>query len=131
MWYSKLSRFEILEHIYNDVPELIDISIYSIDIVSTENKISILFKMPTLPSPMPVKWEKRNCNMVLCQLDFWDIELCTFQLNSMHGKSNIIIEDDELFKIKIEGNFNVNFHAKYGMVQKVRAYKKEVNSSIL
>lgn len=102
MWYSKLSRFEIL-----------------------------LFKMPTLPSPMPVKWEKRNCNMVLCQLDFWDIEFCTFRLNSMHGKSNIIIEDDELFKIKIEGNFNVNFQAKYGMVQKVRAYKKEVNSSIL
>lgn len=85
MWYSKLSRFEILEHIYIGVPKLIGISIYSIDIISIENKISILFKMPTLPSPMPVKWEKRNCNMVLCQLDFWDIELCTFRLNSMHG----------------------------------------------
>ena len=128
MWYSKLARFEILEHIYNDIPELIDISIYSIDIVSTENKISILVEMPTLPSTMLVEWEKRNCNTVLCQLDFWDIEICTFQLNSMHGKSNIIIVDDELLKIKIEGNFNVNFYAKQGMIQEISAYKKEVNN---
>ncbi len=123
MWYSNLLRVEILEHIYDDIPELIGVFVKTIKIDNDENKLSVLFEMPSLPKKMPLKWEKSNCNMVLCQLDFWDIEFCTFQLNSMFGKSDIVIEYDELFKVKIKGNFDVNFKAEYGMVQKINAYQ--------
>lgn len=127
MWYNYLAKSEVLEHIYDDVPELNDAYIHSIDIVSNENRISIMFEMPSLPRKMPTKWEKGNCNTILCQLDFWDIEYCTFQVNRMFGKSDIMIEYEEVLKIKIKGNFNVNFQAQYGMIQKVNAYKKQID----
>jgi len=125
MWYSNLAKFEKLECIYDDVPELNNICIHSIDVISNENKISIMFEMPSLPRKMPAKWEKSNCNTILCQLDFWDVEFCTFRINSMFGKSDIMIEYDELLKIKIKGNIIATFQAQYGMIQKLNAYKKQ------
>ena len=124
MWYDCLDNNKFLSNIYGSVPMLVDVQITKLAISDIGNRITIAFKMPFYPDSPPKKWQERNYNSVIVELDFFAISTLKISANTNYYIGNIEIKrtENQLMDITISGNIDVQFQAEAGLIQSVEGY---------
>ena len=125
MWYNYLLNNTFIKKLYNEVPELKGIIIENFEVLYYGRTIKIIFELPKWVDVVPKKWELKEYNSVMVEIDFWDVQSMNLDLGK--GKNNdvnINILDEQKIEVIMEGGINAKFIAEAGIIQKVEGYVK-------
>jgi hypothetical protein len=125
MWYENLDKTLFLKKLYNDVPVLTRTEIEDIILKGIGGSISIHFTMPEYADNPPKEWEEEGCNIVFVKMLFSDISELSIHTNNRspyRGDITISSDAEKKLNIRVHGNIEMSFKARYGMIQNINGY---------
>lgn len=128
MWHKDLESNRFISSLYQEIPELINVSILAIKIKEEGRRVTITFNMPMFADNAPLKWKNSGYNAVLVEIDFFDILEFNMSYSKEYLRGTIKIEknEEDKFKVTIFGTVNMNMIAEIGIIQSVKGYINEL-----
>lgn len=129
MWYEVIERTEFLQKLYNNIPDLFDVEILSIQLEENANRIRMSLFIPTIVDNPPLKWKQLKYDAALIDLDLFIISHFSLRCKSNKYIVNIYMEEREKnIVVKCEGGIDIKICAEIGMIQSVRGCRsKEIH----
>ncbi|MCY8232243.1 Imm50 family immunity protein [Priestia endophytica] len=130
MWHKELKHSEFLTTLYEEVPELSQISIEYVEIKDEGRRISLGFTMPRFADYPPLKWKQSGYNAVFVEADFFDIKEMQISYRNEKLKGTIYMKgtEEQYHHVWISGSVNLNLVAEVGLIQKISGYIDELVS---
>lgn len=125
-WHKLSINPEVLEKLYEDVPELENVELFSIELNREGETFTARFNLPRFPDNPSSRWHK-EFNTVQIQLIFWAIANFEARGWDSNVKVNVkIIKIDELFSVKLfnnEMNLAFSFSCEFFRIEKISAFQ--------
>jgi hypothetical protein len=127
-WHRSALNPQALDRLYDDVPELDGVELFSVELNFERSNIRIRFDLPEFPD-RPPKRRPPGFNTVQVELAFWRITDFAAQGWPSDGKVKIEIENDErskkVFLSNPETGLTFSFSCETFRIENVTAYQNE------
>lgn len=94
-WYELALNHQSLESLYDIVPELEFVELFSICLTRDNSRIQVRFNLPNFPDRPPKKWHK-EFNTAQAQLEFFDVT--RFEAKEWHNNMQVKINIEKIEK---------------------------------
>lgn len=130
MWYKELKHSEFLTTLYEEVPELSQISIEYVEIKDEGRRVSLGFTMPKFAGYPPLKWKQSGYNAVFVEADFFNIKemQISYCNEELKGTVYMKLTEKQYHHVWISGSMNLNLVAEVGLIQEISGYIDELVS---
>ena len=124
MWYEGLERNFFISKLYSQIPELVNVRIYSLKILDEGDRITLSFDMPLYADKPPEKWVNQGYNKVFVEIDFFDVHELWFKSDERRYRGDVKIVQDTggMFTVEINGTVQAKIKASVGVLQSVNGY---------
>jgi hypothetical protein len=127
-WHKLADNQQALETLYQTVPELEDIELFSLNLNREGSQLQIQFDLPSFPDNPSARWNE-NFNTLQIQLSFWGIT--NFEAKGWQENMKVKIDiksHNKVLEVSItnsEIDLRFIFLSKFLRIDKISPYQKE------